>query len=425
MTRDARRDSLDLSNEEELFVLIAEHVSSDTDEGNSIGVLNILLNNGLDWDYFLRLAENHNYFAAAYRFFHDHGIFGDLPDQVKIVLEKEYLLSEARFAKKESELIEILDALEARGLDVVVFKGIPLAYFLYKDPGIRVSKDIDILIDKSQVESAQQVLSDLGFSLYTGWLKEEDYRAHHFHLIYTRGESMDIVVELHWTLLDPKKGHEMDCGVVRQKAVPMKILDRSIKTLTLPHALWFTCMHLSYNVYLDVRGLAELKRLAVKMDGSEWESAIKWAQETHTLDQLKLAFAISESVFGEYLEKKISQRLKPSHFIRTFILSMYYPRGLVWDRVPFLDTHEIILLLLLRPGIRMKMIFMCNLIFPDRKALYEVYPGRLIETDDTKRRFHLKGIYVFLKVSVLTFLMGFLIQNKVLGERMLDPEKYE
>ncbi|MEN8209898.1 MAG: nucleotidyltransferase family protein, partial [Candidatus Fermentibacteria bacterium] len=421
MTKGSRRDSLNLSNEEKLFVLIAEYVSSDTDEENMTGVLSELLNDGIEWDYFLRLAESHDYLAAAYRFFLDYEILAGLPGQVRVLLENEYLLSQARFAKKESELVEILDALETHGIDVVVFKGIPLAHIFYNDPGIRVSKDIDILIDKAQVESAQQVLGDNGFSLYTGWLKEADWRTYHFHLIYTRGENMDIVIELHWILLDPNKDHEMDCEVVRRQAVSMKIQGRKVETLSQPHALWFACMHLSYKVYLDVRGLAELKRLAAKMDESAWEYVFSWAQETRTLDQLKLAFAISESVFGAYLEESISLRLKPSRFVRTFILSMYYPRGLVWDHVPFLGTHQMVVMLSLRQGFRRKMSFLYNLIFPDRKALYEVYPGKFIETAETRRRFHIKGIYVFLKVIVLTFLMGFLVQSKSLGERMLDP----
>ena len=75
----------------------------------------------------------------------------------------------------------------------------------------------------------------------------------------------------------------------------------------------------------------------------------------------------------------------------------------------------------LRPGLGRKMSFIRDLVFPDRGMLYEVYPGRLFETDYMERRFHPKGIFVLSKVFVLTFLMGFLIQGKVFGERMLDP----
>lgn len=418
-----RRDPLALNHEEELFTLIAESVSSGAHEETLIDRVNVLLHGGFDWVYFLRLADYHNYLAAAYRFFRDSGNFDDLPDHVKVEFEKEYLLSQARFAKKESELIEILGAFEAQGLDAVVFKGIPQAYILYNDPGIRVSMDIDLLIDKSQIEKAQQVLFDLGFSIYPGLITEQEYREHHFHLIYSRGENKDIVVELHWTLVDPKKGHEMDCETVLQGAVPVKIRDRFVKTLTLAHSLWYMCMHLSYKAYLDVRGHAELKRLVEKMSESDWTYVIEWAKESDTLDQLNLAFAVCEILFGSFLDEKNSRLLKPSLFVNRFTVSMYYPRGLVWDWVPFLDTHEIIVLLSLRSGIRKKASFLFNLLFPDRKMLYEVYPGKLIQTEDSKRRLYFKGIYVFLKVIVLIFLMGLLIQSKVVGERMLDPVK--
>lgn len=425
MTDKTRKDPLDLSSEEELFALLADNVSSDEHDNPSGDRLHTLLQDRFDWSDFLRLTSHHNYLAAAYRFFRDIGTFDDMPEHVKSVLEQEYLLGQARFAKKESELMEILEAFKARNLDAVVFKGIPKAYLLYNDPGIRVSKDIDILVDPDMLEEAQQVLLENGYALYSGLLTEEDYRAHHFHLIYTRGENKDIVIELHWTLLDPKKGHVMDCEAVLQHAVPIMIQGRDVKTLGIPHSLWYECMHLSYKAYLDVRGLAELKRLAMKLDESDWEEAIQWARKSETLDQVKYALAVAEAFFGEFLEDGISRRLKVSRFVDMFIISMYYPRGLVWEWVPFVDTHEIVVSLSLRRGIRKKISFLYNLVFPDKTTFYEVYPKRTSEAGDSGRRFYPRGIYVFFKVTMLTLFMGLLIRTRILGERKLDPSRDE
>jgi hypothetical protein len=243
-------------------------------------------------------------------------------------------------------------------------------------------------------------------------------------LIFTRGENKDIVVELHWDLLDPKKGHAIDCETVSRRAVTIKTQNSDIKTFSLPHAVWYLCMHLSYKACLDVRGLAELKRLALKMDESEWDYVIEWARESDTLDQLKLAFSVSESLFGKFLDRRTSQLLVPSRFIGTFIMSTYYPRGLVWDWAPFIAAHEIMVSFSLRHGIRNKMRYLYHLVFPDKETRYEVYLARRDETGDFKHSY-IDGFFVLLKVIVSTLLLGLLIRSRIGGERMLDPARQQ
>ena len=233
---------------------------------------------------------------------------------------------------------------------------------------------------------------------------------------------MDVVVELHWSLLDPKKGHMMSGETIWNDTAEVKINEKKIKTLRVPYVLWNMSVHLSYQAYLDFRSLVEVKRLACMMGGEAWDSVMRWAADSGTLDQFVTALGISEILSGKYLQPEIRRRHKTGYFFRHFIKSTFYPRGLVWNWAPFPDTHELIIAFYLRNGLRNKVRFLHSIVFPGRGAILEIHPGRIDKKGYSLRNFF-NGCYVFFKVAVLGFFLGFMIRSGILGERMLDPTR--
>lgn len=60
-------------------------------------------------------------------------------------------------------LAEILEAFEARGIEVLVLKGAALAHILYDHPGLRPMCDMDLLVDPAGLEPAADALKDMGY----------------------------------------------------------------------------------------------------------------------------------------------------------------------------------------------------------------------------------------------------------------------
>jgi hypothetical protein len=67
-----------------------------------------------------------------------------------------------------------------------------------------------------------------------------------------------------------------------------------------------------------------------------------------------------------------------------------------------------------------KMQFLRGIVFPDRRAILEVHPGRMSRDSRFMRSFF-NGCYVLIKVVILGLCLGFLVQSGMLGEKMLDP----
>jgi len=419
------RSVLELKKEERLFVLIADAAMQAGEYGDDLkSAVGSLMVRYFNWQRFMKLASYHHYPAAVARFFTDLDMLNDLPDGIREVLENEYILSQARFLKKEHELLDIVVKLEERRIEPIVMKGIPLAYLLYRDCGVRVLKDIDILIRPSELESAAQILREQGYSTYTGPHSLEEYRRHHFHYVFGRGENVDSVIELHWDLVHPitAYGH-IDRDELAAAAIPVRVGGGIVRTLSLPHALWHLGLHASQKSFLSFRSLVEMKGIAGRLDESGWDCVFAWLSRCRMDREFKLALSLCESLYGRFLDARIERRLKPGHAARIFILSMYYPRALVWEWMPFAATHELAMLLYLKKGLAAKLKYLYHLVFPDQATLFGLYfdyrRGGLYD----RMRFHLNGLTVLLKVILLTPAMGFLVRSGLVGRERLDPER--
>jgi hypothetical protein len=100
---------------------------------------------------------------------------------------------------KFTVLGEILDALNAAGIRVVVLKGAALAHLLYPDPGMRPLGDLDLLVDADKAARAQSTLALLGFTApLTGAGTGPRTRRHHHLPIATKPcDGHEVRVEIH------------------------------------------------------------------------------------------------------------------------------------------------------------------------------------------------------------------------------------
>jgi hypothetical protein len=327
--------------------------------------------------------------------------------------------------KKEHELLEIVHEMEKENIHPIIVKGIPLAYLLYDDFGARASKDIDVLIPPADLERAKKVLVREGYSLRSGTRTPEDFRSYHFHYIYCRGEHIDSVVELHWDLLYPTLDHRIvDRAQLEEQAIQMQVGDKTVRTLSLPHAFWHMSIHALYKYFLAFRSFAEMKGIARRLDESDWERVFSWSSQCNTDREITLALNLCECLYGKFLSNSVRSKTEPDFFTKHFILSAYYPRALVWEWLPFSATHELVMMLYLRKGLVHRLQYLYHLVFPDRATLFNLYSAYREGGRVNRSKMHFNGLYVLLKVVFLTLFAGVLMRSKILTARMLDPERH-
>lgn len=101
---------------------------------------------------------------------------------------------------RSQALIEILNAYQQAGIEVLLLKGVALAHLIYPDPSLRPMGDIDLLVSVADTASAQQALRDIG---YAAAEYQQGYLSSHHHLpTATRTDAgMSIQVEVHHNAL--------------------------------------------------------------------------------------------------------------------------------------------------------------------------------------------------------------------------------
>ncbi len=102
--------------------------------------------------------------------------------------------------------LNVTDFLRQKGIPFIPLKGPLLSYRIYRDPTIRFSHDIDLLVDVEMIESIMKILFENGYRLSDGvvWpkkkIQQEMVIDSSHHLSFCNKE-LNLCVEVHWVLM--------------------------------------------------------------------------------------------------------------------------------------------------------------------------------------------------------------------------------
>ena len=111
------------------------------------------------------------------------------PPQVFQALQASYYKTAAHNALLFRELERVLAAFAAAGIPVIVLKGAVLAQTIYPDPGLRPMGNLDLLVNRDQIELAVAILKH---QEYAEMLGVSDY----IHKPFTMDRLLDSVQKL-------------------------------------------------------------------------------------------------------------------------------------------------------------------------------------------------------------------------------------
>lgn len=123
--------------------------------------------------------------------------------------------------------MEVTELLRQNGISFISLKGPLLSNRIYNDPTIRISHDIDLLIDAEMIGRAIQILFNNGYQFSTDvfWPETKSHQkiyvnnVHHLSFFNTSTKSC---VEIHWVLM-----YELPVSPQRQK----EIISENIKEI--------------------------------------------------------------------------------------------------------------------------------------------------------------------------------------------------
>jgi hypothetical protein len=177
-------------------------------------------------------------------------------------------------------LAQILDEFHKAGIGVLVLKGAALAHVVYPRPGLRVMRDIDILVSASNAERAQTLLGRMGYRApLTADYVPADFK--HLPMAQREVDGMTITIEVHRALIGKSPFYqpiqitlEETWETLSQKAIPFMVQGVTAYTLGYNDMLTHIFRHMFDDVYLRHLRLinwADLVSVAEKfVDEIDW-----------------------------------------------------------------------------------------------------------------------------------------------------------
>ena len=156
---------------------------------------------GLDWAYFDQLVRQHKIQPLLIR-----GIRKLGPEAERYPALAALAREQNRYAagnmRRLQALAEVNAAFAREGIRMLSMKGPLLSMELYGDPGMRTSKDLDLMVSPEDLSRAGAVLKGLGYELVQNPYATTPLRHKYYNLIENEKHEVyfrdEICIELHW-----------------------------------------------------------------------------------------------------------------------------------------------------------------------------------------------------------------------------------
>jgi hypothetical protein len=200
-------------------------------------------------------------------------------DSVPVVvweaLQRDYHAAVFQGVLREQELIRIIKALDQAGVAALLLKGAALAYSAYPSPWLRLMCDLDLLVDRTDLERVRGLLEALGYMH-----QPEPQRLNPFNrdfsceTAFLRTVGVDsTLVELHWDLITVewfRRATALDIEALQPRAEPIGVWNVTALSLAPEDQLAHVCLHVSMHGFTYLRGYVDIAQI-VKADRIEWD----------------------------------------------------------------------------------------------------------------------------------------------------------
>ncbi|PHR26210.1 MAG: hypothetical protein COA36_12740 [Desulfotalea sp.] len=145
-----------------------------------------------DWQDMLKYAEREGMAPLLRKHLLESG--ADIPTTTRRSLSILHQRHQKKAAVRLTVLGELLVLLQQHQITPILIKGAALCQTLYPDPALRPMRDIDILLSRDEVDQAQELLRNVGFTQSTAAISPDHY---HLPSLQKTVEDVQVCIELH------------------------------------------------------------------------------------------------------------------------------------------------------------------------------------------------------------------------------------
>jgi hypothetical protein len=260
-----------------------------------------------DWSGFLRLmdAQGAGSIAASALLDLDEDV---LPAHVRPALAERVRLASLRAAVLVDELLEIVDAFETRGIEVVAHKGPALSLLAYGRVGIRDSVDLDLVVRESDVDRAELALRERGYRRHSPKdLRPRVEAAWRRAWNETEFVSADgwVFVDLHWRICPERFPFRVDAPRLWSRLPRAPLGGQGVQVFRPEAQVVLLSVHGAKDRWERLGWLCDIDRLVRSHPALDWDDVLGTAEEARCLRATALGLVLARGLLETPLPRGV------------------------------------------------------------------------------------------------------------------------
>ena len=267
---------------------------------------NLVVQN-IDWDYLFQLARRHAVIPLLYLQLEREGA-DFIPSTFVAKLRLQYRENYARNIILTEGLCRLIELFNEKGIEAIPYKGPVLAVFAYGNLALRRFVDLDVIVRKSDVPLARDLLLADGYKLsqsLTG--AQQDLLLRRQHNLQFARDNRRLLLELHWEVAPHLFASSVQENELWRELVTIDLNGAPVKTLAAGDLLFSLCVHGSRHLWERLGWICDVAELISRHE-LNWPALLKRAAETDSERMFLLGVYLSQELLQTDLPLEVKQR---------------------------------------------------------------------------------------------------------------------
>lgn len=280
------------------------------------GQIAFLLRLDLDWDYVIRKAKQN--FVTPLLCRNLLNDFADLlPRDAAARLERYLQQHTLHNLHLTAELLELIKLLESHDIPALAFKGPILAASAYGDLSLRQFGDLDVLVQKHDVERAIKLVAARGYQRSALAPSALKHKQKDVGLVSRDGQ---VRLELHWRLsriyFSFALDHKRNARQMWKRLERVRIAGSDVRTMPAPDLLLYLCLHGSKHRWERLLWVCDIAELIGAYPELDWTALLKTARKLGCERVLALGLLLAQELLGTALPPHVVAKLAAGKSLR-------------------------------------------------------------------------------------------------------------
>ena len=261
----------------------------------------------IDWEYLFQLARRHSIVPLVYLQLERHA--SDLvPQQFLNKFKKHYFENSARNTLLTAELCQLINLFRDEGIDAIPYKGPVLALFAYGDIALRRFVDLDVIVKKSDVLKARDILLKSGYKPSRSLsVDQQELLLRTQHNMQFSRDNHRLIVELHWEVAPHLFASTVNGERLWQDLITLDLNGTPVKTFSAEDLLFSLCVHGSRHLWERLAWICDIAEL-IKRHPLNWTALLERAATSDTERMFLLGVHLAQRLLDAPLPEEVKQR---------------------------------------------------------------------------------------------------------------------